>query len=58
MTFADGSVLRLTGYTDAAGRAGAALPVTAVTPKGTVHVSARTQAASVIRTSMTSWRRD
>ena len=54
MTFANGSVQKVIGYTDAAGKARGALPVTAATPKGTVRVSARTQAASVIRTSTTS----
>jgi hypothetical protein len=38
-------------------KAVAILPITGATPKGTVHVTARTQAGSVNRSSTTSFKR-
>ena len=54
-TFADGSVLRTTGYTNADGRAYSSLAVTEATPKGKVTVRARTQAGGVYRISTTTF---
>ena len=54
-TFADGSVLRTTGYTKTDGRATSTLAVTEATPKGKVTVRARTQAGGVYRVSSTTF---
>jgi hypothetical protein len=56
LKYANGTVQRLTGYTDAGGKAVTYLPITEETPKGLVSVSAKTQSASVTRTSSTSFR--
>ena len=55
-TFADGTVLKTTGDTNADGRAYSTLGVTEATPKGKVSVRARTQAGGVYRISTTSFR--
>ncbi len=57
LTFANGSVLKTVGYTDVNGKAVMTLPITSATPKGTVKVSAKTQAAGVTRYSTTSFKR-
>jgi hypothetical protein len=57
LTFANGTVQKLVGYTDATGKAVGTLAITDATPKGTVKVSAKTQSASVTRISTTSFRR-
>ena len=57
LTFANGSVLKTVGYTDATGKALMTVPITSATPKGTVKVSAKTQAAGVTRYSTTSFKR-
>jgi len=57
LTFANGTVQKLVGYTDTTGKAVGTLPITDATPKGTVKVSAKTQSGSVTRTSTTSFRR-
>ena len=56
-TFADGSVLRTTGYTNSSGRAYSTLAITEATPVGVVSVIARTQAGGVNRTSTATFRR-
>ncbi|MFL5712622.1 MAG: zinc dependent phospholipase C family protein [Chloroflexota bacterium] len=57
ITFANGTIQKLVGYTDPTGKALATLPITDATPMGTAKVSAKTQSASVTRTSSTSFRR-
>lgn len=57
LTFGDGHVQKIIGYTDALGRAVTRLPITDGTPLGIVKVSARTQSGSVWRTSTTSFSR-
>ncbi|MEO8437118.1 MAG: hypothetical protein ABI562_01575 [Chloroflexota bacterium] len=57
LTFGDGHVQKISGYTDALGRAVTRLPITDSTPLGIVKVSARTQSASVWRTSTASFSR-
>jgi hypothetical protein len=52
-TFSNGSVLKTVGYTNSLGKAVTTLPITVATPKGTVHITARTQSGSVNRSSTT-----
>ena len=56
LTFANGKVVKGSGYTNVQGRAFMSLPITAATPKGLVSVVAHTQSASVNRTSTSSFR--
>lgn len=56
LRFANGTVQKVVGYTDARGRAVTTVPITSATPKGTVRVSAKTQSGSVWRTSTSSFR--
>ena len=55
-TFRDGKVVKGSSYTNAQGRAAMSLPITAAMSKGLVSVVARTQSASVNRTTTTSFR--
>jgi hypothetical protein len=57
LTFANGTVLKAVGYTGTTGKAVLSVPITAATPKGTVKVSAKTQAAGATRYSTTSFKR-
>jgi hypothetical protein len=56
LTFHNGKVVKGSGYTNAQGRVGMALLITGGTPKGLVSIVARTQSASVNRTSTSSFR--
>ncbi len=56
--FANGQVVKTSGYTDAAGKVLTTMPITDETPIGTVKVVARIQSGSVNRTSSTSFRRN
>jgi hypothetical protein len=56
LTFANGSVVKGSGYTNVYGRTLMTLPITGKTPKGLVRIVARTQSASINRTSTSSFR--
>jgi hypothetical protein len=56
LTYENGKVVTGSGYTNVQGRAFMSLPITDATPKGLVRVVARTQSASVNRTSTSSFR--
>jgi hypothetical protein len=56
-TFADGRVVKTSGYTSPLGKAYSTMPITDETPRGLVTVVARVQSGSVNRTSSTSFRR-
>jgi len=55
-TFRNGKVVKGSSYTNAQGRAAMSLPITAAMSKGLVSVVARTQSASVNRTTTSSFR--
>ena len=56
-TFADGHVVKTSGYTGALGKAYTTMPITDETARGLVTVVARVQSGSVNRASSTSFRR-
>ena len=56
LTFANGKVIKASGYTNAQGRVLTTLPITSNSPKGLVRIVAHTQSASVNRTSTSSFR--
>jgi hypothetical protein len=55
-TFRNGKVVKGSSYTNAQGRASMSLPITDAMSKGLVRVVARTQSASVNRTTTSSFR--